>query len=340
MPTLQLPASPGPGDLAKAYADGLIGCFLDDAALPTQVRFQARYERHQTLEESKLPHAEDGLLIIRDENPGGTGNCAFPWKLYLKLDKMEAGGKAMKGNQLTGDCTSWGTGCAVDIERATSILEGGEFESYIAQRCTASIYGWRGHRGQGMAVSTAARALNNYGMAIEKEYCNGKYDFTDYNNYYRLGMGWGGRGTPEDLRAETASNRVETVSSVQEMEAVMDLLQNGFGIAVGSMLGVASSGNPVSRREGSWSHCMCVVGYEGRPEILEMIGQKKPVFMWDNSWGNWNSVTNIPDEWQPWAEGMFCLDWDDTYWAIKNGDNWAFSDFEGFPVRKVKWLMI
>lgn len=85
---------------------------------------------------------------------------------------------------------------------------------------------------------------------------------------------------------------------------------------------------------------MCIVGYEGRREILDQIGQSKPVFLWDNSWGRWNNTTNIPEEWQPWSEGMFCLSWDDTWWAIKNGDNWVFSDFEGFPTRKIKWLMI
>jgi len=337
---INLPPTPSPKDLYKAYAEGYIGCFLDDPQLPSQARFMARYERKKALESSSLPHVEDGLDLIRAGNPGGEGQCAFPWHLYVKLDEMEAQGRAMKGNQLTGDCTSWGAGCAIDIERATSILEGGEFESYKAQRCTATIYGWRGHSGQGMAVSTAARAVNQYGMGVEDMYVGGKYDLRNYADYVKLGMSWGGRGTPTDLQAVTKENRVKTVSSVQEMEAVMDLLQNGYGLAVGSMLGVADSGNPISRRSGSWSHCMCIVGYEGRREILDQIGQTKPVFLWDNSWGKWNSTTNIPAEWQPWSEGMFCLSWDDTWWAIKNGDNWVFSDFEGFPIRKIKWLMI
>lgn len=338
--TVHFPSNPSSAELHKIYQDGYVGCFLDDPQLPSQIRFEARYERFKALQESDLPYAEDGLGTIRDENPGGEGQCAFPWHLYLKIDEMEAQGRAMKGNQLTGDCTGWGIGCAIDVERATAILEQGEFESYKAQRCTASIYGWRGHRGQGMAVSTGARAVNQYGMAIEDLYVNGKYDLRNYESYVQLGIKWGGRGTPSDLQAETKKNKVQTVSSVREMEAIMDLLQNGYGIAVGSMLGVSSSGRPVSRRSGSWSHAMCIVGYEGRREVLDRIGQKKPVFLWDNSWGQWNSVSNIPPEWQPWAEGMFCLSWDNTWWAIKNGDNWVFSDFVGFPTRKIKWLMI
>ena len=337
---MNFPENPTPISIYKAYKEGHVGCFLDDPALPSEVRFKARYERSKALESSTLPHVEDGLSTIRSENPGGEGECAFPWHLYTKLDKMEADGKAMQGNQLTGDCTSWGTGCAIDIERATAILEGGEFESYKAQRCTATIYAWRGHRGAGMSVATAARAANKYGVGVEAEYVGGKYDLRDYKEYVKLGMNWGGQGTPADLQEETKQNTVKTVSSVQDMEAFMDLLQNGYGCAVGSMLGVADTGAPVSRRSGSWSHCMCVVGYEGRPEILESIGQKKPVFFWDQSWGIWNSISKIPDDWKPWGEGMFCLNWDDTWWALKNGDNWTFSDFNGFPTRKIKWLMI
>lgn len=336
----RFPDNPTPRQLHRLYKDGFVGCFVDDPQLPNQTRFFARYERYKALRESNLPYAEDGLGDIRAENPGGEDKCAFPWHLYIKIDDMEAQGRAMKGSQRTGDCTSWGTGCAIDIERATAIIEGGEFEEYRAQRCTASIYAWRGHRGQGMAVSTAARAVNQYGMAIEDFYVGDKYDLRNYDDYYKLGMNWGGRGTPADLRTETQKNRVKTVSSVQDMEALMDLLQNGYSVASGSMLGVSSSGNPVSRRSGSWSHCMTIVGYEGRREVLSRIGQRKPVFLWDNSWGHWNNITNIPDEWQPWAEGMFCLSWDDTWWAIRNGDNWVFSDFEGYLPRKIRWLMI
>jgi hypothetical protein len=326
---ISIPNNPNTQQLVKAYTDGFLGCYVDDPAMREDYRRIARYARDRCLAESEMPRVEDFAQSIERI---GKEKCAFPWHFYMKQDP-----EALKGKQLTGDCTSWGTRDAVDIERCCAIAAG-ELESYVCQSATCLVYGARGSRGKGMAVSTAARSMRSNGVAVEKIYLDGKYDLREYNDYYQLGMTWGGRGIPEDLLAETRKNVVKTISSVNTMEAVQDLLQTGRAVAVGSMIGVSNVGNPVSRLKGSWSHCMAIVGYDARPEITEEFGS--PLYFWDNSWGPWNKLTNLKPEWGELGEGMFILNESDTWRAVRGGDCWTFTDTEGFPARELHWLLI
>ena len=326
---IMIPTNPNPQQLLDAYDDGYIGCYLDVPEMPTSCRRAARDSRDRLLEELPMPRVEDFASAIEGV---GKDNYAYPWNIYLQADH-----DAMDGNQLTGDCTGWGVRCAGDVERACAVAAG-EPEEYRARGATCMIYGARGRRGAGMAVSTAAQAMKDNGVLLELPYLDEKYDFRHYPDYYKLGMGWGGSGIPEDLLEVTRKNRVRTISSVNTMEAVQDLLQTGRAIAVGSMIGVARTGNPIARLKGSWSHCMAIVGYDARPETVELLGS--PVYFWENSWGDWHDAKNLLPDWPTFGQGMFVLNETDTWRAIRTGDSWTFTSTDGFPARELNWLLI
>ncbi len=233
----------------------------------------------------------------------------------------------MIGAQNTGDCVSWGTSSAVDISRCCEIRKGKAF-SYKKKQATALIYASRGHSGQGMSGAGAARSVYEDGILLELKYLNGKYDFTDYQEYWELGTKWGRRGAPEDLKTVTRKNKVKTISLLNSMEEVRDALANGYAVACCSDIGVSSAGSPISRLKGSWSHCMAIIGCDDRKKH-----SKETLYIWDQSWGKWKKVTNWPKEYGPKPEGVFILTESDTWKAVRARGSWVFSDTKGFPAR-------
>ncbi len=322
-------------ELLNAYATGrVIGCLLDHPDLPSSVRRAARYQRAAFKAEARFPvfatAPKRGAFV-----GSGRGKRRYLWKQYLATDP----GKAMKGNQATGDCVSWGCRTSIDLTRCWQFAVMGRLEEYRVRSATAMLYAERGHTGQGANTAQVANSAERTGILLEQVYDVGgkKYDFTDYASYVSVGMRSGRTGLPADLKAVTSKNLVKTVSEAQTDEEVIDALYNGFGCCVGSMLGVASTGSPLSRKSGSWAHCMGLVGFDDTPEAHELVkaqlGYDDAIIFWDQSWGNWNKVINIPDSWQPWGEGMFALSLRDTMSAIRNGECMVFSAIDGFEAR-------
>jgi len=61
-------------------------------------------------------------------------------------------------------------------------------EDFVARGATEAIYGSRGHGGQGMSCSVAARFVHqNGGILVRKDY--GFVDLSKYNS--RVGTRWG-----------------------------------------------------------------------------------------------------------------------------------------------------
>ena len=83
----------------------------------------------------------------------GEGKKSLPFKSLLKFDPSFGPYE----RQTTGDCVSHSTRNAVDITRAVEIDVKGDRESFEARGATEAIYQSRGHMGQGMTCSGAAR---------------------------------------------------------------------------------------------------------------------------------------------------------------------------------------
>ncbi len=322
-------------ELLNAYdTKRVVGCYLDHPDLPSPIRRAARYSKAEFRNDAKHPRfatAPHGAGFVGS----GKGNKRHLWKAYLKTDAA----KAMRGNQFTGDCVSWGVRCGIDLTRVWQFAVLGKLEEYIVRSATAMLYAERGHTGQGASTSRVALSAAKTGILLEQKYdVEGKaWDFTNYDSYVKLGMSYGRTGLPQALKAITQKNLVQTVSELSDPEELFDALYNGFGCCVGSMLGVASTGNPMSVKRGSWSHCMGIVGYDDTPEghalCKKCLGYDDAIIFWDQSWGNWNNVIDIPEDWQPWGEGMFAISLRDTMSAIRNGECLAFSAIDGFAAR-------
>lgn len=254
---------------------------------------------------------------------------------YMRIDPK----KALTGAQATGDCVSWAIRSALDMLRC-NVIGGGKWEAYIERQATCGIYSGRGHTGQGADPIELSAWAVKIGTILEKIYetSAGRYDFTDYDTYVRWGMTRGNVGVPKDLLEQTQPYTAASYKVVTTTDALMDLLFSGGSAHCGSDLGVSSYGDPVSSRQGSWSHDMAIVGYDDTDECKSRFGGR--VWLWDQSWGNWNTVTNIPDWWKPWAQGMFVLNDKDTQWAINDGGTVVFFPGKWFPAEPISNLLI
>jgi len=151
-----------PRELLNAYRNGFVGVECDE----DDVR--------RLLGELPMPMFGAAAYELYGD---GEGKVSAPFKSLLKFDP--AFGPSER--QTTGDCVSHSTRNAVDITRAVEIDIKKQPESFEARGATEAIYQSRGHRGQGMSCSGAARYVHqNGGLLIRKDY--GKVDLSKYNS--------------------------------------------------------------------------------------------------------------------------------------------------------------
>jgi len=330
------------GEHLKAYSEStpgrpqVIGCCVDHEDAPAWARRVARVADGWHRHNAARPWADVCAMEIEGT---GTGYRQCLWHHYMALDST-----AMTGSQRYGNCTAWSGRCGIGNCLAIDLRHKGEPHEYIARPGTAVAYSRRGHRGQGMAITTCASVFEQIGIQLMMPYCDGEYDFSTQRADEDWGNAFGGRSLPNDLREALAPNRIKTASRLtKDVELVKDLLYNGYTIHVGSTKTAASSGDPISRLSTPANHAECIIGYDDTDEMRERFGLRAGewVTIWDQSWGNWNRVTNWPDDlWGPKPEGAFVLKGGDAMWKIGQGSV-AYSDVEGFVARKLPdWGMV
>lgn len=94
---------------------------------------------------------------------------------------------------------------------------------------------------------------------------------------------------------------------------------------VGSMLAVSSYGDPISRPQGRWNHDMNVYGFDNTNQYFNDC-----IWMFNQSWGKWNQVVNIPNEWLPIPEGAFFITENTMKNTVRQGGTVVFFDGEFF----------
>ena len=320
---------PSPKVLHDRYRLGIYnGVLLDIESVPWNYRKFAKYNfdyLKDNQEDNQSIFFEDTSYYsaIKDS---GKGKRVLNHLNYLTIDPSNA----MKGAQSTGDCVSWAIRTALDQLRC-NIIGDGAWEAYICRQATCGIYSGRGHTGQGADPVGLSAFACKIGTLLEKVYetSKEKYDFSDYNSYVKWGMSRGRMGVPSDLLEQTQPYRCPNYKVVATTDALADLIYNKGTAHCGSNIGVSSSGDPISRLSGSWAHDMSITGYDDTDECKEKFGGR--IWLWDQSWGNWNSVSNIPDWWKPWGQGMFALSDKDTQRGVNAGGTCVFFDGKFFP---------
>lgn len=195
-----------------------------------------------------------------------------------------------------------------------------------------------------MTLGDGAAAVHEIGFGAEKSYLDGKYDLSTQSKDEAAGVRWGGSGLPSDLREVVKDNLIEQVSTVQDEEAVKDLLFGGHFINTGSTRTAGGPGDPVSPMGPVGGHAQALIGYDDTDEFRAWYRQTTGktltdwVAIFDQSWGpDWLNVTNWPEKlWGPRPEGAFVLKGRDAMQLVTMwGEALAFCRVKGFPLRKL-----
>jgi hypothetical protein len=300
---LDFPANPTPRNLWKAYSEGFVGskCNPEDVARLL----------------GELPHPVFGAAAHALEE-SGKGKVSLPFKSLLKFDASFGPSE----RQTTGDCVSHATRNAVDITRSVEIDVAHEPEEFICRGATEAIYGSRGHGGQGMSCSEAARFVHNEGgILLRKDY--GFVDFSTYDS--SIGSKWGRRGVPSEVRKEGKKHQVRTVSLVTSWEEARDALANGYALSVCSGYGFSSrrDADGYAKSKGSWNHAMTFIACNDTKQ------NGGPGLLIQNSWGSWNGGPKSFDQ----PDGSFWVKKNTVEKMVKARGTWVFSSVDGFPPR-------
>jgi hypothetical protein len=299
-----------PRDILQAYTDGFVGSWCDPEDTDKLL--------------GELPHPLFGVAAS-DLYSTGEDKVALLHKSIMDFDPTFGGHE----RQTTGDCVSHATRNAVDITRCHEIIDGGQAESFEARGATEAIYGSRGHGGQGMSCTVAARFVHKQGgILLRKDY--GFVDLSRYNS--RTGQNWGRSGVPKDVLNEGKKHQVKTISLVKSVNEARDAIANGYALSVCSNYGFSAKRNEhgIARKSGSWNHAMSWIAMDDSREIHD-----ETLFLIQNSWGVFNSGPKRLGQ----PDGSFWVREKDAAGMLNQNGAWAFSDVDGFPPRKVNWTI-
>lgn len=321
-------------DVVAAYNTGFMGAYSNPEA--------AEALRDQIKSAGGIPDGAMACSAYQLEETG-KGKLSLPFLEILKLYPDCLPG----GAQGRGDCVSWstrnaclGTMCCEITSGVpdpnSNRLEGAPEVSDTARLngvlSTEAIYNWRRHGGDGWSCAEAAQVvLNDSGLWLRKKYDEIDVDLTQYSS--RNAGIYGSRTPPESWRAIGKDHLVQTVTEVEEYEALRDLLANGYCVSSCGGEGFSSQRDDhgVSRRQGGWAHALAYLAVDDRDEIKTLY--KEPLILVQNSWGQWNDGsrriygTNIDI-----PIGSFWARWSD----IKNRYMIAISGVNGWPPKKLK----
>jgi len=246
-------------------------------------------------------------------------------------------GNWITNNQTIGDCVSHGAAQAVRTLICVEIANKGDNEKWVADPATEPIYagsrvevgGGQLGTGDGSIGAWAAEWIREWGILVRQTY--GSYDLTTYSGAKAREWGMPKAGCPDILEPIAREHPVRTTSLVQTYEEARDLLANGYPITVASMVGFNDTRDSQGflRASGTWAHQMCFTAVDD--------DSSRPGLCCQNSWGeNW--VTGPTRLGQP--PGSFWVDADTVNRMLGQGDSWVLSDFEGFPARKLDYMLI
>lgn len=260
----------------------------------------------------------DGVPVTQDNEKANVRH----WEFIAKA----RGAYPENTPQQIGDCVSWGSKHATEGTEGSQIIVGMKPHSF-KEIYPPWIYGagrvWvlKGRiRGDGLTGAAAAEAVKRFGVLHS--------DFPGLPPYSgTIARQWGNTGPPERYKEEAAKYRIKTTARVTTAEQVRDAIANGYGIIICSDWGAESrsafrqqDGRWVASRNGSWMHCMTVDGYDGTAS--------QPYYHIKNSWGPTAHPAPIDDS----PPGGFWVTRREIQYIVSQGDSWAFSDFDGFPV--------
>ncbi len=232
-------------------------------------------------------------------------------------------------NQLSvGCCVGCGFKHCADIVQATAILAGAQFEWKPVS--VEVIYG-------GSRVEVGGGRISGDGSvgAWAKDYIAAKggiapmqrYDSADLTTFSpSRAREFGRRGVPADIEQVAESHPVKGAALVRSAAECKRAILQGYPVAVCSDRGFRMDRDRegFSRPQGTWYHCMAIIGYRGGA---------RPGFFILNSWGDEAHTGPVYPADAP-AAG-FWADFAVVEGMLRQGDSFALADVRGFPARQV-----
>jgi hypothetical protein len=265
-------------------------------------------------------------------NTGLRGDDSTDILLYKAWKEVLGDYPNYPGQQI-GDCTSFGTGHAIDLLQCVEIAIGKEQQGY-KEICTEAIYGLGRELGNmlggqdGCVGAYVAKAVLDDGT-IDRE------SVGPYSG--KRAQSWGDTGVPAEVKTKCSEHKVGAISCVQTWSDLRASLSNGYPLNICSMQGfqlVRNSKGIAETSSDPWPHCMCVLGilYSGTPDECAVIG---------NSWGTTGPQAckgPLPLEMPPFCFGARRRV---VERMLADQDSWSFSAFAGFEGRALpsKWCL-
>ena len=251
-------------------------------------------------------------------NLAGSGD-AKTVLLYKAFKDVNGGSYVDYPAQKIGDCVSHGFGHGVDLLEAVQIAIGKKNDDF-KQTATEAIYGMarvdiggeKGSTEDGAVGAWAAKAVSTIGT-LDRDVV-GPYSGDRAKD-------WGANGVPADLEAKAKDHKVLTTSMVTTFAQMQDALANGYPVTVCSNQGFSMERDQQGfcSPEGSWSHCMLIVGVRADSRPGACIFQ---------SWGS-STPSGPLDLDQP--PNSFWADRDTVEQMLSMQDSWSLSSFQGYP---------
>ncbi len=254
---------------------------------------------------------------------------AFLWQPVYKLN----GGKLANVNQQSvGCCVGCGFKHAVDFLQATQVVMLGRAAEWRPVAVEVIYAGSRvevgGGRisGDGSVGAWAAKWVRDGGVLPMAAYPEA--DLSTFSP--ARARAWGRSGVPDPLEPAAKEHPVKGVALVKSWVDVQRAVLQGYPVVVCSDQGFTMSRDRdgFARPQGSWAHCMAIVGVKG--------GNRPGAFIL-NSWGDQAHTGPV---WP--ADAPVAGFWADAAVIdrmVRQGDSFALSDMASFPTRALNWLV-
>lgn len=237
-----------------------------------------------------------------------------------------------KNQGSVGSCVSFGTNTAIRRTMLTEIMMGDaeEFKDIVEEvtygGSRVEIGGGR-ISGDGSVGGWAAEFVKRWGVVNRGTH--GSYDLSAYNE--SRCRDFGRSGVPSDLESIAKAHPVKNITQVMSWTEAKKALASGYGIAICSNQGfqMKRDAKGICRPSGSWAHCMALDGY--------FIENGREYGHIENSWGA--DAHTGPVGWGEPNTAGFWTDAETIDRMLRQDDSWAFSAVDGFPARKINWLL-
>ncbi|NDF13055.1 MAG: hypothetical protein EB060_09630 [Proteobacteria bacterium] len=267
---------------------------------------------------------------------GGVGSLDEQPKRVVLWDyakKVNGGSHLPTFRQAVGDCVSMGAANAVNYLAAMEIIRLGDrekfrpaFQPFIYGISRVQIGGGR-ISGDGSVGAWAAEGVRKYGILAADEPGTPAYSGD-------VARTWGRKpGPPQDALAAAKPHCLKSTAQVTTYEQVRDAIANGYPVTVASnrgfqMRGVRDRGKLWGSPAGSWAHQMAFIGVDD--------DSSRPGCYCLNSWGPDAHGAPVDDA----PPGGFWVDAEVVTQMVRQGDSFAFSQFDGFPAQKLNFMLV